>query len=192
MDAKYDIEFYKKFKRFVERFMNTMYRINVNGLNNIQDTNYLLAGNHLNILDSWVLVSLFDEPIRFMVDQKLYRYYLWELFFRTLGTFPIDPNEIDLKAVKTAISLLKKNENVCIFPEGKTHRQVDYQPFKSGVPSIAVMAKKEVIPFGISASYKPLSEITINFGEPIDYSKIQKNERDSHLENIVRSLEKKN
>ena len=27
---------------------------------------------------------------------------------------------------------------------------------------------------------------------PIDYSKIQKNERDSHLENIVRSLEKKN
>ena len=49
MDAKYDIEFYKKFKKFVERFMNTMYRINVNGLNNIQDTNYLLAGNHLNI-----------------------------------------------------------------------------------------------------------------------------------------------
>ena len=96
MEAKYDIEFYKKFKKFVERFMNTMYRINVNGLDNIRDTNYLLAGNHLNILDSWVLVSLFDEPIRFMVDQKLYRYYLWELFFRTLGTFPINPNEIDL------------------------------------------------------------------------------------------------
>lgn len=192
MEIKYDIEFYKKFKKFVEVFMNNVYTINANGLNNIPDNNFLLAGNHLNILDSWVLISLIDEPIRFMVDQKLYRYYLWELFFRTLGTFPINPNEADLKAVKTSINLLKDNENVCIFPEGKTHKQEVYQPFKNGVASIAVMAKKEIVPFGIIGTYRPLSEITINFGEPIDYSKIPKDERDSHLEHIVRSLEKKN
>lgn len=192
MEIKYNIEFYKQFKRFVETFMNKMYTINANGLDNIPESNYLLAGNHLNILDSWVLLSLIDDPIRFMVDQKLYRFYLWKLFFRTLGTFPINPNESDFKAVKTAIGLLKDEEVVCIFPEGKTHKQEDYQPFKNGVPSISVLASKKIVPFGINGTYKPFSEIYINFGEPIDYSKIPKNERDSHLESVVRSLEKKN
>lgn len=192
MEIRYNIEFYKKFKKFVEFYMNKMYKINALGLENIPDTNYLLAGNHLNILDSWVILSLIDDPVRFMVDQKLYQYYLWEVFFRSLGTFPINPNETDLIAVRTAVSLLKESEIVCIFPEGKTHKQSVYQPFKNGVPSISVLANREIVPFGINASYKPFSEINITFGEPIDYKKIPKTERDSHLESIVRSLEKKN
>jgi 1-acyl-sn-glycerol-3-phosphate acyltransferase len=191
MEERFDINFYKKFKKFTELFMNTIYDINVNGINNIPNDNYLLAGNHLNILDSWLLISLIDEPIRFMVDKKLYRYKLWETFFSTLGTFPIDPNKMDITAIKKSIELLKDLETVCIFPEGKTHSQDIQEPFKNGVPTISVMAKKQLVPFGISGTYKPLSKLNINFGEPIDYSKIPKSERDEHLETLVRKLEKK-
>ena len=54
MNIEYDKNFYYKFHKFVHVYMNIFYNINITGKENIPtDTNYILAGNHLNILDSW-------------------------------------------------------------------------------------------------------------------------------------------
>lgn len=186
----YNIELYKKFRKFVKLFMNTFYKLNATGLEYIpKDTNYLLAGNHLNILDSWVLINYIDENLRFMVDKKLYKHKLAEYFFRSIGTFPIDQKKTDMAALRMAIELLK-TEDVVIFPEGKTHNMDEYVPFKPGVPKIAYLTKKTLIPFGINGSYKIGSKININFGEPIDLNNIPRNEYDNTLEKAVRKLEK--
>ena len=188
-----DREFYKKFLKFVKFYMNTFYKIDESGIENIpKDTNYLLAGNHLNILDSWVLMSLLDEDIlRFMVDDKLYRYKLWEDFFTKLGTFPINQKIFDIAAIKNAIKLLKDNEKVVIFPEGKTHKVIESVPFKGGVAKIATMANRPLVPFGINGNYNPFSKISITFGKPIDLKSIPKDEWDITLEKTVRTLEKR-
>lgn len=194
MDELYDIEFYRKFRKFVKMFMRTFYSVEADGLENVpSDVSYILAGNHLNILDSWVLLSLIDENLRFMVDKKLYRYKSWEKFFKTIGTFPIDPEKSDLLAVKRAVSIIKSGEKTVIFPEGKTHKITSSVPFKPGVPKLAILAKSLVVPFGICGSYFPMSKIKINFGEPIDFKKldIPKNEYDNYLEDTVRKLERK-
>lgn len=194
MDELYDVEFYRKFRSFVKWFMNTFYSIEATGLENIPcETNCIYAGNHLNILDSWLLLAFIDENLRFMVDKKLYRYKSWEKFFRTIGTFPIDPNNIDVLAVKNVLSLTKVGENVVIFPEGQTHKITASVPFKPGVPKISVMAKTLIVPFGISGSYVPFSNLSINFGEPIDFKVlgIPKSEYDEYLEGTVRKLERR-
>ncbi len=192
MEFEYNPEFYHKFLKFVKLYMRILYKVEANGLENIpQDKNYLLAGNHLNILDSWLLMSVLDTELRFMVDKKLYRYKLWEWFFKNLGTFEIDPDKFDLKAVKTSIDLIKSGSKVVIFPEGKTHKITESVPFKPGVASIAKLAKTSLVPFGIRGSYKPGANIRINFGEPIDLSQYKKNEYDMILEENVRRLEMK-
>lgn len=192
MEIEYNKDFYYKFLKFVKLYMNFLYRIEANGLDNIpKDGNYLLAGNHLNILDSWLLMSILNTELRFMVDKKLYRYKLWEKFFKSLGTFGIDPEQTDIKAVKTSIDLIKEGNKVVIFPEGKTHKITESVPFKPGVASIAKLAKTSLIPFGIRGSYRPGAKLNINFGEPIDLSLYKKDEYDFILENNVRKLEMK-
>ena len=194
MDDNYDIEFYKKFRKFVKSFMHVCYDIESTGLENIPDSGpYLLAGNHLNILDSWLLLALIDENLRFMVDKKLYRYRSWEKFFSSVGTFPIDPEQLDIKAVKTAVSLLKSGEVEVIFPEGKTHKITSSEPFKPGIPKIAILANSPIVPFGINGSYIPFGKLKINFGEPIFFKEldIDKKDYDSYLENTVRRLERR-
>lgn len=194
MDELYDAEFYRKFRTFVKWFMNTFYSIEATGLENIpSDTNCIYAGNHLNILDSWLLLAFIDENLRFMVDKKLYRYKLWEKFFKTLGTFPIDPNSVDVIAVRTVLNLIKGGDSVVIFPEGQTHKITASVPFKPGVPKISVMAKTLIVPFGITGSYVPFSDLRINFGEPIDFkeSGLDRKEYDTYLEDTVRKLERR-
>lgn len=193
MDELYDAEFYKRFRTFVKWFMHNFYKIEADGINNIpRDETYILSGNHLNILDSWLLLSLIDENLRFMVDKKLYRYKSWEKFFRIIGTFPIDPDNLDLAAIKSALSILKSGDNVVIFPEGKTHKITASVPFKPGVPKISIMAKSLIVPFGIQGTYAPFSKLKINFGEPINFRKlgIKKDEYDDYLEDTVRKLER--
>ncbi len=192
MEENYDKEFYAKFVRFTRWFMKTFYNIESEGLENIPlDSNYLLVGNHLHILDSWLLMSLVDENLRFMVDKKLYRYKIWEDFFTRLGTFPIDPNSIDIKAIKTTLSLLRSNEKVVIFPEGKTHNRKTKVPFKPGITKIASKANTLIVPFGINGSYIPFSTLKIAIGSPINFriTDIRKEEQDSFLESEVRKLE---
>lgn len=194
MAKEYDIEFYRKFRKFVIKFMKFMYRIEVTGLENIpKEGNYLLVGNHLHILDSWLLCALLDEDLRFMVDKKLYRYKSWEDFFTSVGTFPIDPEIQDIKSIKTAVKLLRDNEKVVIFPEGKTHKITKSVPFKAGIPRLAIMGNSPIIPFGINGKYIPTSKLKINFGESIDFKDldIPKNEQDEYLESTVRKLERK-
>lgn len=193
MEKKYDIEFYHKFHKFVKFFMHTFYNIKAEGLENIPDNNYILAGNHLNILDSWLLLALIDEDLRFMVDKKLYRYQSWESFFTSLGTFPIDPDKLDINALKTLYNLIDEEEKIVIFPEGKTHSPKEEVPFKPGIPKISAKKGTLIVPFGITGSYLPFTNLKISIGSPINYklSEIPKSDYDIHLETEVRRLEKK-
>lgn len=193
--GEYNPEFYTKFRHFVKTFMQTIYNIEVNGLENIpKDENYILAGNHLNILDAWLIMTLVDKNLRFMVDKKLYRYKSWEEFFTSIGTFPIDPESLDIKALKTLFTLLNNDESIVIFPEGKTHKMKENVPFKPGMAKISTRTKTPIIPFGISGTYRPLTTLNITIGSPINFKilDIEKEEYDSYLEETVRKLEKSN
>lgn len=193
MNIEFNKEFYQKFSKFVKTYMNLLYDINADGIENIpNNSNYLLAGNHLNIFDSWLLISVLNDTVlRFMVDKKLYRYKLWEIFFKTIGTFSIDPEKMDINAVKNTLNLLNEGNNVVIFPEGKTHKITEPLPFKPGVASIAKLSNTPLIPFGISGSYKLGSKLNINFGEPLNLTQYKKKEYDIVLESHVRKLEMK-
>lgn len=194
MEDNYNIEFYRKFRKFVKLFMKSVYNIKAEGLENIPASgNYILSGNHLNILDSWLLLALIDENLRFMVDKKLYRYKSWANFFSKVGTFPIDPDKIDLTAMKTLFNLIDEEEKIVIFPEGKTHSLKEEVPFKPGIPKISSKKGTVIVPFGITGSYIPFSTLRISIGSPINYKllDIPSKEYDIHLESEVRQLQMK-
>lgn len=194
MKIEYDKNFYYNFHIFVHNYMNFLYKLNVEGIENIpSNSNYILAGNHLNILDSWVLLAVDNDFLRFLVDNKLYRYKHWEWFFKKLGTIGTNPDEMDLKSLRELVNLLKEGENIVIFPEGHTHdRNIDLI-YKPGIAKMSRMTNVPVVPFGIYGSYKPFSKINLNIGEAINYKQIDlsNKEIDKDLETKIKSLIKK-
>lgn len=191
MIIEYDKEFYHKVHIIMQKLMKILYKLEVYGINNIPtDTNYLLVGNHIHILDSLLLLTYNDDYIRFMVDNKLYRYKLWKWFFKKAGTFGINPDKTDLKAIKETLKLLKNGENVAIFPEGHTHdKDIDLE-YKSGIAKISRITNVPIVPFGIYGSYKPFHELILNIGKPVNYSdkKFDNSELDKDLEVRIKSL----
>ena len=70
---EYDKEFYVKFRKLVVDFMSFLYKIEATGVDNIpKDTNYLLVGNHLHIMDAGLIAKYDDSYLRFLVNNKLY------------------------------------------------------------------------------------------------------------------------
>ena len=194
-NKEYDYKFYVRFKKFVLLWMKLFYRIQINGIENIpKDENYLLTANHLNILDSWLLIAATKHNLRFMVDQKLYYTKIGRWFFKKVGTFEVDPSGNDQRknqeAIGTAIALLRSGEKVVIFPEGMTHPVDVYVPFKPGIPRIAKMCNTVLVPVGITGSYKPFHKLKVNIGTPINFKdlKLNKLEEEKYFEQKVRSL----
>ena len=191
MQVEYSKEFYDKVRKFTSECMKRLYKLEINGINNIPtDTNYILVGNHLHIMDSLLLLTYNDDRIRFMVDNKLYSYKLSEWFFKKVGTFGINPDKADIKALREAINLLKNGENIAIFPEGHTHdKDIDLE-YKPGIARISRSTGVPIVPFGIYGSYKPGDSIILNIGKPINYkNSVLKNDQiDKDLEIKVKCL----
>ena len=76
-------------------------------------------------------------------------------------------SDMDMKAVKTAIKLLKEGKIVGIFAEGRRVKAGEDVAAKAGVALFAMKGNAPVIPCAISGTYKFRSKLTIRYGEPL-------------------------
>lgn len=187
--SKYNIKFYNGAKKIVGVPTKLFFDIRVNGIDNIPDGNYILAGNHKSMWDVILLATSIPTNIRFMAKKELFNNPILESFFSKVGSFPVDRDTVDINAIKTALRLLKDGETIGIFPEGTRNKTNELiLPFKEGVTRIATKTKKVIVPFGIDGEYKLGKRINLNIGEPIDMSTIEKDEQTKYLEEKVKEL----
>ena len=102
-------------------------------------------------------------------------------FLKRLGCFSINQLSPSLSALRYAIDLIEKGEQLVVFPEGKINRYGKKLVLKEGLYRLAKLATKKttsitIIPIGIAYSKIPpnfRSEFCLSFGKPIpisDYS----------------------
>ena len=170
--------------------MNAVYKPKIEGIENLEcDTNFILAGNHKSLLDVPLLAISVEQNVRFMGKKELFENNVTNYLFTKLGAFPVDREGIDIKAIKTAIRVLKDEEILGIFPEGTRNKSNEILlPFKEGTTRIAIKTKKPIIPFGISGKYKIGGGITIKFGEAIDFNTIKVEDENEYLRDKVKEL----
>ena len=187
---EFDLNFYKNVIYVLKIFMNMVYRPKIEGVENLKcNTNFILAGNHKALLDVPLLAISVEQNIHFMGKKELFENSVANYLFSKLGAFSVDRNEVDIKAIKTAIRLLKEGEILGIFPEGTRNKTNEILlPFKEGTTRIAIKTKKPIIPFGISGKYKVGGGITIRFGEAIDFNQIKVENENEYLRDKVKEL----
>tara|TARA_Y100000813_G_C24061469_1_gene304220 strand:- start:369 stop:800 length:432 start_codon:yes stop_codon:yes gene_type:complete len=96
-------------------------------------------------------------------------------FLKRLGCFSINQFSPSLSALRYAIDLIEKGEQLVIFPEGKINKYRKKLVLKEGLYRLARLATKKtesiiIIPIGIAYSrVSPnfRSEFCLSFGKPI-------------------------
>ena len=177
-----------------------------NGFSIPQNSSIILAPTHRSRWDGLVLTMAMGRRItnkdcRFMVTKSEMR-GIQGWFLKRLGCFSINQLSPSLSALRYAIDLIEKREQLVVFPEGKINKYGKKLVLKEGLFRLAKLATKKttsviIIPIGIAYSKIPpnfRSEFCLSFGKPIamnDYLNFSIKEFNIFLnENMIQQEEK--
>lgn len=152
-----------------------LYRCEIVGLENMPDQGpFIIAANHKSNRDPLMISALVKPQIHWMAKKELYKNKFLAFFLTSLGAFPVDRQANDIKAVKTAMQILKSNQILGVFPEGTRVKEIDPSKVKSGVALLGHRTKSKIVPIYIEGNYKIFRKIKIHIRPSIDLSEYKK------------------
>ena len=171
----------------VLRFFFRKKKILKNGFSIPINSSIILAPTHRSRWDGLILTMAMGRRVtkkdcRFMVTNSEMR-GIQGWFLKRLGCFSINQLSPSLSALRYAIDLIEKGEQLVVFPEGKINKYGKKLVLKEGLYRLARLATKKttsitIIPIGIAYSQIPPNfrgEFCLSFGKPIpinDYSNL--------------------
>lgn len=160
-------------------------RYRVYGIQNVPKTGgVIIASNHASYLDP-PAVGASSRRMRmthFMARDTLFRNPLMGAFLHRVGVIPLDRDKGDLKAMKTAIQLLRDGAAVALFPEGTRSPDGNLQPPKPGIGFLVAKGQAPVVPVYVHGSYEAWSKhsgglkrkpVSVVFGKLITQEEIR-------------------
>lgn len=151
-----------------------LFRLRVDGLENLPPPPFLIASNHQAWYDTAFIVSAF--PPRPMIYTMARRDTVfnrrWKRWLAPrLGIFPIQPRkgELDERGIASVYQVLQRGGIVLIFPEGRYSRGRELQPLKKGVGYFALQAGVPICPvavFGLDR-LRPFRAVEVSIGPPV-------------------------
>jgi 1-acyl-sn-glycerol-3-phosphate acyltransferase len=162
---------YKTCKTGAYLYYKLFFKLEVEGIENIDlSQHYVICANHLNLQDPFVLGGLLPLEARFMAKKELFKFKIVAAFLRKIGVFPVDRDANDLKAIKTALGILKADQNLGLFPEGTRNKGYTPLPVKAGTAMFAIRTKTPVLAITIDSYYKFRKPLRVVFHKPVEYS----------------------
>ncbi len=145
-------------------------RVRVYGKENIpHGSGYVLASGHTSNWDPVVLGFACPDELNFMAKKELFKNKILAAILRSVNAFPIDRGANDVRAIKTALRVLKDNKPLLIFPEGKRIKEQNQtdDDAKNGMTMLAHRMHVPVLPAAIVGEYKIFKTVEVIFGKPI-------------------------
>ena len=168
---------------------NMVYRLKVIGRENLPlEGPFVIACNHVTLVDSFIIASGCPRPARFVMYYKYFDMPLISRIFRDSKVIPIagakEAPEVLNAAFDQIAAELQDDEVVCIFPEGTLTRDGKIHEFRPGIEKIVQRTPVPVVPAclnGLWGSYfsrkysgtghrpfrRKWSRISLEFGVPI-------------------------
>ena len=122
---------------------------------------FFIVCNHHSTLDPFLLIYLFENPVRFISKKEVRKMFLFGD-----ATASIDGLFINRKSVRSQItklnemkeSLIRKETHWLVFPEGTRNRRYSnpLMPFKAGTFKQAMEAKATILPMVTYGFFRPL------------------------------------
>jgi acyl-[acyl-carrier-protein]-phospholipid O-acyltransferase/long-chain-fatty-acid--[acyl-carrier-protein] ligase len=121
------------------------YRVAAVGREQLPPGGFLLLPNHITWVDAIVLLVACPRPIRFIIDEGVYRNRFLHPVLRAVGCIPISARRAK-DAMRDAAARIHAGEIVCLFPEGELSRSGSLLRLRRGYEIIARQAEAPVVP----------------------------------------------
>jgi 1-acyl-sn-glycerol-3-phosphate acyltransferase len=158
-NAAVAVAIYRLLPEFFLRFIfwvltHTVYRVRKSGLQNLPPRGpAVVVCNHVSYLDALFIASACPQPMRFVMDHRIFRLPLLHHVFRLGRAIPIasarDNPELMERAFEEIASALGQGDIVCIFPEGRLTPDGEINTFRAGVERIVRRTPVPVIPLAL-------------------------------------------
>lgn len=134
----------------------------------------LLIANHISYLDPvYLMYAMWYRRLHIIALKELFDTKAKAFWFSRFLVIPVDRENFSMASFKQIVTLLKNEQMVAIFPEGKikTDRDEKVQTFKSGMILMALQSGKPIVPICIAEKKHWFSRVVMALGEPIDVRK---------------------
>ncbi len=154
----------------IRLFYRVLFFARVYGRENVpKDTAVIICGNHNSNHDGPIVAGFVPRKMNFIGKKEIFKFKPFGKLLYGLGVRPVDRSKSDIAVVRAALSILKENGGLLIFPEG-TRNLPDINDAKDGAVGIALKTKTPIIPVHIISKYRLFSGMKIIFGKPYDLS----------------------
>jgi 1-acyl-sn-glycerol-3-phosphate acyltransferase len=161
LNAVVAIYIYTLVPEFLLRFVcwllvHTLYRMKKCGAHFPESGAALLVCNHVSFVDALVISAACRRPIRFIMDEAIFRAPIIRTLASGMKAIPIpiasakDDATILERAFELTAEALRDGELVCIFPEGRLTRDGEIAAFRAGLTRIVTETPVPVIPMAIA------------------------------------------
>jgi len=159
--------------QIVPSLLRPFAQVAVEGLENIPLTGpMILAANHLDNLDAYLLMHLAPRPVHFAARPDAFGTGPLCALWRWLGAFPADA-----WGMRYALTLLNDGRVVGIFPQGRISSEV--RDASGAVGLLAVRSGAPVVPVAISGTelvhatcaLTRRAAISVRFGPPMTFAR---------------------
>lgn len=160
--------FYQIAKQIVRVALWPFLWIHKSGVENIPACGgVIIAMNHRSNWDVVVSGLACPRPLSFMAKRELFKNPVFGRLIRALNAFPVERGAADIKAIKTALGVLKAGGVLQLFPEGKRVGEGERVAAKTGVAMLAHRGRVPVVPAAIVGHYGIFRHVYVSFGKPI-------------------------
>ncbi len=177
-------------------------KVTVIGEENIpNDKAVLFVGNHNSYFDVVLTYARMKRRTGFIAKKELLRIPSFRIWMKFLHCLFLDRNDMraGMQMILDAIALIKSGVSMFIFPEGtrnESENETDMLEFKAGALKIADKSGCPIVPVAMTGTadiferhipYIKSAKVTIQYGEPIDPTSLEKEDR-KHLASYVQGI----
>lgn len=144
---------FKTLRAIVRFVMKLIAEVEVHGIENIPEGNFIAAANHLGRLDTAALLCVIDrEDIIMPVAEKYKNHPLYGAIGRAVNAIWLNRFEADYAALREILARMEKGGMLVIAPEGTRSKTEALQEAKSGVAFLAAKSGYPVMPVAVTGT----------------------------------------
>ncbi|MDN4074582.1 lysophospholipid acyltransferase family protein [Fictibacillus terranigra] len=165
---------YKFGKAVCSAFLKSMYRIEIQGIENVPaEGGILLCSNHINNFDPPLVGVAAPRDVHFMAKAELFSMPVLKTILPMINAFPVKRGMSDKQALRNGLGILKEGKVLGLFPEGTRSKTGELGQGLAGAGFFALKSEAAVVPCAIKGEYKRGKKITVSFGKPIDFTEMR-------------------
>jgi 1-acyl-sn-glycerol-3-phosphate acyltransferase len=168
----------------------TSFRARGLGSDNVPGGPVIIAPNHASFMDHFFAGAFVRRRIQFMAKSQLFAKGIPQYIFSHGGVFPVRRGYADEEAFISAFKILERGGAVGMYCEGGRSRtgQIGDEA-RPGIGRLALESGAPIVPVAILGSHQArnwrrgrLPKVTVSYGEPFRFERIEQTTRDQQQE----------